>query len=612
MPGEKQAEKPTTQERLKQITDKIEAGIRDLFASDQYRAYLSTMSRFHQYSFNNSVLIYLQNPKATRVASYTKWKDSFGRQVKRGEHGITIIAPTPYKKKVEEVKTDPDTKLPLLDKDGREITEERIITIPYFKPVFVFDVSQTEGRPLPQIVHDLTGNVEHYEAFLEAMKRSSPVPVLFDPDVRGDGFYSSVDREIHIREGMSEVQTVCALAHEMAHASLHNTGAGSMDERDAARYERADILGVDALYSEDWISPDKVPEGMYRYSLRGGREGDPGLPCAVENGVTVNFTGCLLTLEPLPIPESGALEIGGEDLGFRGEEITAAEFRWENRKDRRTQEVEAESVSYAVCQYYGIETAANSFGYIAEWSKSHELRELKDSLETINRTAAKMIGDIDRNFSEICKERGIVTEERAEEPAPEDPARAVEDAFRKAPDKAFLIYQLREDSPAELRFMGLSRLQNPPDKANYAPVYVGSLNPETDLSDETSRMLALEDLYSQFNADEKPEGYTGHSLSVSDVIALKNGGAVSYHYCDSVGFRELPDFIKPENYLRNAELQTEDDPGMIDGIINNGRREQNVPETEKRVSVMAKLREAERKPKPPKKAKETKKDEPHL
>ena len=121
MPGEKQAEKPTTQERLKQITDKIEAGIRDLFASDQYRAYLSTMSRFHQYSFNNSVLIYLQNPKATRVASYTKWKDSFGRQVKRGEHGITIIAPTPYKKKVEEVKTDPDTKLPLLDKDGREI-----------------------------------------------------------------------------------------------------------------------------------------------------------------------------------------------------------------------------------------------------------------------------------------------------------------------------------------------------------------------------------------------------------------------------------------------------------------------------------------------------------
>ncbi len=195
---------------------------------------------------------------------------------------------------------------------------------------------------------------------------------------------------------------------------------------------------------------------------------------------------------------------------------------------------------------------------------------------------------------------------------PEEQARAIEDAFRKAPDKAFVIYQLREDSPAELKFMGLSRLVSLPDKDNYAPVYAGNLKPETGLSDGTSRMLALEDLFLRFNADEKPEGYTGHSLSVSDVIALKNDGAVSYHYCDSVGFRELPDFIKPENYLRNAELQTEDDPGMIDGIINNGRREQNAPETEKRVSVMAKLREAERKPKPPKKAKETKKDEPHL
>ncbi len=195
---------------------------------------------------------------------------------------------------------------------------------------------------------------------------------------------------------------------------------------------------------------------------------------------------------------------------------------------------------------------------------------------------------------------------------PEEQARAIEDAFRKAPDKAFVIYQLREDSPAELKFMGLSRLVSLPDKDNYAPGYAGNLKPETGLSDGTSRMLALEDLFLRFNADEKPEGYTGHSLSVSDVIALKNDGAVSYHYCDSVGFRELPDFIKPENYLRNAELQTEDDPGMIDGIINNGRREQNAPETEKRVSVMAKLREAERKPKPPKKAKETKKDEPHL
>ena len=193
---------------------------------------------------------------------------------------------------------------------------------------------------------------------------------------------------------------------------------------------------------------------------------------------------------------------------------------------------------------------------------------------------------------------------------PEEQARAIEDAFRKAPDKAFVIYQLREDSPTELRFMGLSRLASPPDKANYTPVYAGNLKPETDLSDGTSRMLALEDLFLRFNADEKPEGYTGHSLSVSDVIALKNDGAVSYHYCDSVGFRELPDFAKLENYLKNAEMQTEDDLGMIDGIINNGRREQKTPEEEKRPSVLEKLREMEQKPKPPWTVKEAK-DEPN-
>ncbi|MBQ3816393.1 MAG: DUF4316 domain-containing protein [Clostridia bacterium] len=187
---------------------------------------------------------------------------------------------------------------------------------------------------------------------------------------------------------------------------------------------------------------------------------------------------------------------------------------------------------------------------------------------------------------------------------PEEQARAIEDAFRKAPDKAFVIYQLREDSPAELKFMGLSRLQTPPDKANYAPVYVGNLKPETDLSDGMSRMLALEDLFLRFNADEKPEGYTGQSLSVSDVVALKHDGTVSYHYCDSIGFRELPDFAKQENYLKNTEMQMEDDYGMIDGIINNGQREQKTPEEEKRPSVLEKLRDLKQELKPPETQKE--------
>ena len=595
MPDEKQTDKQTNKEKLKQITDSIEGGIKDLFASDKYKTYLSVMSRFHSYSLNNTLLIFMQNPHATRVASYTKWKDSFGRQVKRGEKGIQIIAPTPYKKKIEEVKTDPDTKLPLLDKDGNEITEEKTVTIPYFKPVFVFDVSQTEGRPLPQIVSDLTGNVEHYDAFLEALKRSAPVPVIIEPMQSGmDGYYSPQDKEIHIREGMSEAQTICALVHETTHALLHNTGAGrpdaGKDSREEDTYTHADILGVDALYSEKWISPESVPEGMYRYSLRGGRDDDPGLPCAVETGVTVNFAGCLLTMEPLPIPESGYLEFAEDDFGFQGEELTVAEFRKENHKDRRTQEVEAESVSYSVCQYYGIETSENSFGYIAEWSKSHELPELKASLETINRTASKLIGDIDRNFAEICKDRGIVIEEKPPEADSAVTEPSVESKFAALHDNAYALFQLKEDpSAAKLRFMGLDSIQGEPVRENYEAVFTDKLPKQINLTDRSVREQVLEALFSRFNQDDLPKGFDGRSMSVSDIVALKQGDVVTYHYCDSCGFKELPNFGKQEHTAERQEHIARKQPSVLDMI-----------------------REMEKKPKAQKRAKETKKNEPHL
>ena len=595
MPDEKQAVKPTNKERLKQITDSIEAGIKDLFASDKYKTYLAVMSRFHHYSFNNTMLIYMQNPKATRVASYTKWKDSFGRQVKKGEHGITIIAPTPYKKKVDEVKKDPDTKLPLLDKDGNEITEEKTITIPFFKPVFVFDVAQTEGRPLPQLVSDLTGNVEHYEAFLEAVKRSAPVPVVFEPMPGGtDGFYSPENKEIHIREGMSEAQTICALVHEVTHAVLHNTTPAipdaEKDNRENETYAHADILGVDALYSDQWISPDNVPEGMYRYSLRGGRDNDPGLPCAVETGVVVNFTGCLLTMEPLPIPESGALEFSEEDFGFQGEDITVSAFRADHQKDRRTQEVEAESVSYSVCQYYGIETSENSFGYIAEWSKNRELPELKASLETINRTASKLIGDIDRNFAEICKDRGIVIEEKPPEVNVKEPEVTVEADFQEMKGSAYALYRLKDDpSVAELRYMPMDSIEGEPKKANYEAVYTARIPKEYDLKDKAVREQVLEALFTLFNGDEQPKGFKGQSMSVSDIVALKQDGVVSYHYCDSHGFQDLPNFGKPEHTRERHEAVAKGQPSVLD-----------------------KLRAMGQKQKPQTKAKETKKNEPHL
>ena len=223
-------EKQTNQERLKEITERIEAGIRDILESgdiQKYQEYLRTMSRFHRYSVNNQILIHLQCPNATLVAGYSKWEKQFSRHVMQGEKGITIIAPTPYKKKIEQEKLDPDTKLPLLDENGDVIMEEKEIKIPMFRPVKVFDYSQTDGKPLPEHVASpvaaLTGDVENYEVFMEALRRSSPVPIQIKPlssDL--DGFFSPDTQSITLREGMSQVQTVCAAVHELAHARLHN------------------------------------------------------------------------------------------------------------------------------------------------------------------------------------------------------------------------------------------------------------------------------------------------------------------------------------------------------------------------------------------------------
>ena len=679
------AEKQTSKDRMREIVDSIENGIKELFESDKYRQYLSTMSRFHRYSVNNTILIYMQRPDATHVAGFNKWRDQFGRNVLKGEKGIRIIAPTPYKKKVEEIKTDPETNAPVLDADGKAIIEEKEIRIPMFKVVSVFDVSQTSGKPLPQLAADLSGNVQQYEVFMEALRRASPVPMEIKPVARDtDGFFSIKAQSITIRAGMSEVQTVCAAVHEIAHAKLHD-------------YEHMTELADD-----------------------------------------------------------------GETILVPGE------------KSRNTEEVEAESISYAVCQYYGIETGENSFGYIATWSKGKELKELRASLETINKTASELITDIDRHFAEICKERGIDREDlaAAEQPSveaqeveklymvdndkyihvqrsdtgidytiydagsakaldggvldgteqqlsvaalgicklhnignaapirlaplellkglqeanelpldaaeqitgavavPTDaadtmlpeleqavpmpdptltvddmrsygyldsdmlplskdravellehditvymlypdnaeemvfeaediikhdgmfgvtrpdwdavkghiPPRDVEQRFLNSPTDSMAIYQLRRDAPVELRFANLGSLAAPPDPANYEAVYTREVYPD----DDTGRIL--ENFYYIFN-DERPGDFVGHSLSVSDIVALKQDGKVSYHYCDSMGFQELPAFQKPENYLKAAEMSMEDDYGMIDGIINNGPKQPTVADLEAQVKA---------------------------
>ena len=761
-----------TKERLREITSSIESGIRDIFQSEKYFQYLRTMSRFHKYSVNNTVLIHMQKPNATLVAGFQAWKKNFKRNVKKGEHGITILAPTPFKKKIEKEKLDPDTRLPMLDADGKVIIEEKTIEIPYYKPVKVFDVSQTVGEPLPSLVTDLTGDVQQYEVFMEALKRSSPVPISIE-QISGnmDGYFSTDKQSITLREGMSQVQTVCAAIHEIAHSILHNEK--------------------------------------------------------------------------------------------RLQEVAAATGEPVQKKDRNTEEVEAESISYSVLAYYGIDTGANSLGYILEWSKSQELSELRASLETIRKTSSSLITDIDHNFDAICKERGIdrsvepemraesdtpdrfavdfctfvdrafqegavkkplvdtspkyesgvadlirhgmfdgieqtLTEasvthydittvnsllnrlnhlreewqasivykkedyglstgehnrsciheyeqkedalesrkivfvgsdalcqeltdklnahsisvekvlamereepveqdaqevsqeqpddslpaqpelERTEpEPTPEpaeqelpDPAISIESmnaygyvsedmlpltkdrareifehggsvfmlyegnsegmvfepedidmhtgifgiprddweeikdkvpspqiqdktqevkaperpdaeaTFRDNPSDCFLIYQLKNDeSTYGIAFETFAWMQQH-DKAisyaNYDAVYTGPL-PDCEGVD-----AKLEQLFETFNIAH-PADFTGHSLSISDIVAIKQDGEVSCYYVDNIGFTRLPEFLPAENYLRSAEMSLEDDCNMIDGIINNGPKQPTVADLEQQV-----------------------------
>ena len=546
------AEKQTNKQRLKEITDSIEANIQELFQSERYMNYLRTMSRFHKYSFNNTMLIHMQKPDATLVTGYSKWEQKFNRHVKRGEKGIRIIAPTPFKKKIEQEKLDPDTKLPLRDKDGNIIMEEKEVKIPMFKPVVVFDVSQTEGEPLPTLSSDLRGDVKHYEIFMEALRRSSPVPMELKA-ISGDmdGFFNLDDQSITIREGMSEVQTICAAVHEITHAKLHNIKDGlKLDDKE--EYDEIELFDKPALFSNGRVDRDKLPEGLYAYDLRGGDD-DPGAPVTVENRVVVNHAGSVILSEPLDFGEADYLALG-EDMNFTGGEATLKHFFEQThpekvKKDRNTEEVEAESVSFAVCCYYGIETGENSFGYIASWSGGMELKELRASLETINRTADGLITDIDRNFTEICKERGIdlSNEQVGASVLPGDSVGGGETRD--------LRYEPLPAQGVDKKFYELAYTAPLPDGAT------------------------LDTLWDTFNTAH-PADYLRPSMSVSDIIAIRKDGVVSCHYVDRLAFTELHGFLQPENYLKSAEMAMEDDYNMVDGIINNGPKQPTVAELE--------------------------------
>lgn len=335
------ADNQKIREEVQSLTTQLETGIQDLYNSDKYAAYLNTLAKFHNYSTRNTLLIHLQMPEATNVAGFNKWKNDFQRNVMKGEKGIRILAPAPYIVKKEMEKIDPDTQVPLLDQEGKPIVEEVDVTIPMFRPVSVFDVSQTDGQPLPSLAENLTGDVRQYEAFLDSLKDVSVMPISFDDlDAETDGTCDFGTRAITIRNGMSEVQTIAAVVHEMTHAELHDFTKQEEEKEPTADLEAADDTDIEAQ------------------------------------------------------PQT-----------------------------RRSREIEAESVSYVVCQHYGIETGDNSFGYIAEWSKGRELAELRASLDVIRKASTSMIERIDNRFSEICKERGIelITEQEpamTQEPIP--------------------------------------------------------------------------------------------------------------------------------------------------------------------------------------------------
>ena len=440
------SEKPA--EKLKEITDRLEQGIAELFDSERYREYLKVMSKFHNYSFRNTVLIAMQKPDASLVAGFSAWKNNFGRNVMKGQKGIKIIAPSPFKIKQEMEKIDPHTQKPVIGKDGKPVTEEKEITIPAYKVVSVFDVSQTEGRELPDIaVDELTGDVDRYKDFFAALEKTSPVPIGFEKIEGGaHGYYHLENKRIAIDEGMSQLQTLKTAIHEIAHAKLHDI------------------------------------------DLNAPKDEQP-------------------------------------------------------RVDRRTREVEAESVAYTVCQHYGLDTSDYSFGYVAGWSSGRELAELKSSLETIRSAAAEIINSIDANIAELQK-----AQDKEQTAGQEQPEQEAEKAAE--PDKdTFSIYQLkRGDETRDFRFEPYDRLQaagNVVDKTNYELVYSAELTPGT----------SLEDIYTRFNIDH-PKDFKGHSLSVSDVVVLHQNGQDTAHYVDSFGYKNVPEFLQEQKQLTPDELET--------------------------------------------------------
>ena len=477
------------EEQMKEITERLEQGLQELFTSEKYTEYLKTMSQFHNYSFNNTLLIAMQKPEATLVAGYGSWQKKFNRQVKRGEKGIRIIAPAPVKRKEEVEKFDPETNEPILRPDGQPETEEVEHIIPRFRVATVFDISQTDGDPLPELdTPELMGDVENFPIFMEAIGLVSPAPIRY-AEIEGEakGYYSNADKEIVIQEGMSEKQAMKTAVHEVTHAMCH--------DRDL-------------------------------------------------------------------------MEEAGE------------------KKNQVTREVEAESVAYTVCSYFGLDTSDYSFPYIAGWSSSMDMKELRSSMNFIRKTAGSFIDGMVENIQKLQKEKEteqdkegeMQAEAEADAPVQEEnvqdaAVRANEELLYTDPVDRYAIFQINEKGKGrEYLFSGMNYIKSQGmevDGNDYSLVYSGRLGQRDN----------LDTIYGRFNINH-PADYTGHSLSVSDVIVLNRGGKLSAHFVECFGFADLPDFIgQRKQFLENgAAIQGEEKeiypsvyPHTLEYVMEHGR-----------------------------------------
>lgn len=437
--------KKDNSDKVKALLDRAADGIREFLDGDKYKEYLHTMGKFHEYSARNSLLILMQRPDATLVAGYSTWQSLFQRQVQRGEKGIQIVAYS-TRKSVERVdRRDRNGNL-VYDEKGNVVTDTAIKKVPQFIPVYVWDVKQTAGKPLPEIATELEGSVKNYSLLQQAIQDISDFPITFANIPNGaKGYCDHAKKTIVIQSGMSEAQTVKTALHELAHSIMH--------------------------------------------------EGKKNL-------------------------------------------------------DRRTKEVQAESVAFAVCDHYGIDTSDYTFPYLATWSSSTELKELQASMDTIQKAINSLIHTIDSRFAELQKEQALKQPEQKHQSSSTvlDPT---------SDDSAtYTIYQLKRERSENL-FVNYA---NTPEIRfeDYAPCW----------TDTYPADWSLEDIYRKFNTD-RPENFTGHSLSVSDIVVIQRGNQLTAHFVDSVGYRDVPDFARALQQARKLESMLNEE-AILDTVRYDG------------------------------------------